>query len=167
MLEILRLVESYVFRRAICDVPTNSLNKTFQNLAGELDKRRYLENLKVVLLLKDSYRRFPRDEEFRTQFAVRDIYNLTNRAELLAQEAQEHDARKEPVDVESYTIEHIMPQTDNISLDWQAELGEHWRDVRDRYAPVSMDTGLRRSRHRRRGRRLPRPDAGICGGAVS
>src|SRR5690606_3276988 len=28
-LEIVRLVEAYVFRRAICAVPTNSLNKTF------------------------------------------------------------------------------------------------------------------------------------------
>src|SRR5699024_5373397 len=28
-LEILKLSESYVFRRAICEIPTNSLNKTF------------------------------------------------------------------------------------------------------------------------------------------
>ena len=29
LLGIIRLVESYVFRRAICAIPTNSLNKTF------------------------------------------------------------------------------------------------------------------------------------------
>lgn len=58
-IEALKLVESYVFRRAICGIPTNSLNKTFANLGREIDKDRYLESLKAAFLLKDSYRRFP------------------------------------------------------------------------------------------------------------
>src|SRR5205814_1192660 len=34
---ILKLVESYVFRRTICGIPTNALNKIFATLAREID----------------------------------------------------------------------------------------------------------------------------------
>lgn len=129
---LLRLVESYVFRRAICGIPTNSLNKTFQGLARELDKDRYFESFVAALLLKDSYRRFPRDEEFKTAFQVKDVYNLTARRNYLLRKLENH-GRKEPVDVESYTIEHVMPQNENLSPAWQAELGAEWREIQARY----------------------------------
>ena len=61
--DILRLVESYVFRRAICDIPTNSLNRTFaERLMLNFNKNNYLENLKEAFLklegMSDTYR-FP------------------------------------------------------------------------------------------------------------
>ena len=40
LIEIFSMVESYVFRRAICDIPSNSLNKTFANLTRENTKHR-------------------------------------------------------------------------------------------------------------------------------
>ena len=67
-LSILRMVESYVLRRAICGIPTNSLNKTFVTLLRDVDKTTYLENLKAKFLLMESYKKFPSDEEFRSQF---------------------------------------------------------------------------------------------------
>ena len=66
-LQIVRLVESYVFRRAICAIPTNSLNKTFAGLSRTLKKDRYLESVQAALPLLPSYRRFPKDEEFQHQ----------------------------------------------------------------------------------------------------
>jgi uncharacterized protein with ParB-like and HNH nuclease domain len=75
-LSTLRLVESYVFRRAICLIPTNSLNKTFANLTKEIDKDNYLESLKANFMLKAGYMRFPKDEEFKAQFLVVPLYNL-------------------------------------------------------------------------------------------
>jgi uncharacterized protein with ParB-like and HNH nuclease domain/predicted transport protein len=130
-LEALKLVESYVFRRAICGIPTNSLNKTFANLGKEIKKERYLESLKAVFLLKDSYRRFPLDEEFRREFVVKDVYNFRSRNYLL-RKLENYD-RKEMVNVESYTIEHILPQNENLSSAWQEELGTAWREVQERY----------------------------------
>ncbi|WP_239649532.1 hypothetical protein [Methylocucumis oryzae] len=41
--QIVRWVESYVFRRAICNIPTNSLNKIFAALSRSLKKDRYLD----------------------------------------------------------------------------------------------------------------------------
>ena len=54
-----RLIESYVFRRAVCAIPTNSMNKTFANFGKALKKDRYLESLQAHFLLLPSYRRFP------------------------------------------------------------------------------------------------------------
>lgn len=61
---ILELIEGYVFRRLICGIPTNSLNKTFASFGREIDEDSYLESVQAAFLLKDSYRRFPKDEEF-------------------------------------------------------------------------------------------------------
>ena len=50
---IMQLVESYVFRRAICQIPTASLNKTFANLIKEIDRDNYLDSIKAAFILKD------------------------------------------------------------------------------------------------------------------
>ncbi|MEI6296396.1 MAG: DUF262 and DUF1524 domain-containing protein [bacterium] len=129
--EILKMVESYVFRRSICGIPTNSLNKTFAILSREIDKQNYVDSVKVALLNKDSYQRFPDNEEFRREFVIKDIYNLRNRNYLL-RKLENHD-RKEIVSVESYTIEHILPQNENLSEAWQKELGDNWKLIQDQY----------------------------------
>lgn len=128
---ILRLVESYVFRRAICGVPTNSLNKTFANLSSEIDKDNYLESVRAVFLLKDSYKRFPNNEEFIRELVIKDVYNFRNRNYLLRK--LENYNRKEIVNIESYTIEHIMPQNPNLSSEWRQELGPNWEEVHKSY----------------------------------
>ncbi len=131
VLEIFRLVETYVFRRAIAGLPTNTLNKTFAALAREVDKGAYLESLQAALLLKESYMRMPTDEEFRSAFVVKDVYNFRNRNYLLRK--LENFERKEPVNVDSYTIEHVLPQNPDLSPEWQQELGPEWQTVQERY----------------------------------
>lgn len=130
-ISILKLVESYVFRRAICGVPTNSLNKTFATLSKEINKEKFLESIQTVFVLKDSYRRFPNNEEFMRELKVKDIYNFRNRNYLLRK--LENHKRKEIVDIESYTIEHIMPQNENLSSEWRKDLGENWEEVQKTY----------------------------------
>lgn len=130
-LAILRLVESYVFRRSICGIPTNSMNKTFATIKRELDKSRYRESVEAAFLAKDSYRRFPRDPEFVAAFVVRDVYNFRSRNYLLRK--LENEGRKEPITIEEYTIEHIMPQNENLSVAWRSELGPNWQQVHSTY----------------------------------
>src|SRR5690606_26549546 len=93
LLSIVRLVESYVFRRAICAIPTNSLNKTFAGLSRTLKKDRYLESVKAAFLLLPSYRRFPRDDEFQRDAKQRDLYNFRSRSYWLRR--LENHGRKE------------------------------------------------------------------------
>jgi uncharacterized protein with ParB-like and HNH nuclease domain/predicted transport protein len=128
---ILKLVESYVFRRAICGIPTNSLNKTFSTLSKEVNKNKYVESVQAIFTLKDSYKRFPDNEEFARELKVKDIYNFRNRNYILRK--LENENRKEIVDIESYTIEHIMPQNKNLSYEWRDQLGENWEDIQKTY----------------------------------
>jgi uncharacterized protein with ParB-like and HNH nuclease domain/predicted transport protein len=122
-----RLVEAYVFRRAVCAIPTNSLNKTFATFGRALKKDRYLESIQAHLLWLPSYRRFPSDEEFRRELTVRDLYNFRSRSYWLRR--LENHGRKEHVAVDMYTIEHILPQNENLSLQWQADLGPEWKSI--------------------------------------
>ena len=124
---ITRLVEAYVFRRAVCTIPTNSLNKTFATFGRSLHKDRYLESARAHLLLLPSYRRFPRDDEFKRELTGRDLYNFSRRSYWLRR--LENYDRNERVPVAQYTIEHILPQNENLSLDWQADLGPGWQRV--------------------------------------
>lgn len=130
-IELLKLIESYVFRRSICGVPTNSMNKTFAGLSKDINKTKYLESFKAVLIIKDSYRRFPKNEEFLNQFVIKDMYNFRNRNYLLKK--LENYNRKERVIVEEYTIEHIMPQNFNLPEEWKVELGEKYQEVQKTY----------------------------------
>ncbi|MCC5663822.1 DUF262 domain-containing protein [Nostoc sp. CHAB 5784] len=130
-ISILRLVESYVFRRTICGIPTNYMNKNFATLSREVDRENYLESLQIALSSKKSYKRFPDDEEFRRELLVKDIYNFRGRNYLLRK--LENYERKELVNVEEYSIEHIMPQNPNLCLEWQADLGEQWKEIRAKY----------------------------------
>ena len=122
-----RLVEAYVFRRAVCAIPTNSLNKTFATFGRALQKDRYLESVQAHLLTLPSYRRFPGGEEFKREFVVRDLYNFPRRSYWLRR--LENDGRKERVPVDEYTIEHILPQNENLSAKWRDELGPEWQRV--------------------------------------
>jgi len=76
----IRLVEAYVFRRAVCAIPTNSLNKTFATFGRSLRKDKYLESIQAHLLTLPSYRRFPGDEEFKRELSMRDLYNFPRRS---------------------------------------------------------------------------------------
>ena len=131
LLVILRLVESYVLRRLICGIPTNALNKVFVTLAKEIDKAHYLESVQAAFLAKARNGRFPRDEEFRAAFVVKDIYNLRIRKYLLSK--LENYGQKELVQVENCTIEHILPQNERLSAEWREELGPNWQEIQSRY----------------------------------
>ncbi len=127
LLASVRLIEAYVFRRAICAIPTNSMNKTFATFAKALKKDRYLESIQAHFLSLPSYRRFPSDEEFRRDFQTRDIYNFRSRSYWLRR--LENHGRKERVAVDEYTIEHILPQNENLSPKWREELGLEWQRI--------------------------------------
>lgn len=127
--QAIRLVEAYVFRRAICAIPTNSMNKTFATFNKALKKDRYLESIKAHFINLPSYRRFPRDEEFERDIQTRDLYNFRSRSYWLRR--FENFGRKERVSVDEYTIEHIMPQNEELSPAWQTELGPEWARVHE------------------------------------
>lgn len=130
-LSILRMVESYVFRRAICDIPTNSLRQTFATFMRQVKKDRYVESVKAVFLILPSYRRFPGDDEFIRQIQLRNLYKFNRRSYWLRR--FENYGRKERVPVQDYTIEHIMPQNEKLNAQWRDDLGEDWQRIHEQY----------------------------------
>ncbi|MDD6285084.1 MAG: DUF262 and DUF1524 domain-containing protein [Methanobacteriaceae archaeon] len=140
--EIIELIESYIIRRNICDIPTNSLNKTFATLHDnmnevfntvnvEINDEIYMDTFKTILILKDRYRRFPKDDEIIKELKYKDIYNLRTRNHILSK--LENYNHKEIIDIEKCTIEHIMPQNENLSQKWIDDLGDNWRDIQREY----------------------------------
>lgn len=126
-----RLIEAYVFRRGICAIPTNSMNKTFATFAKTLRKDRYLESLQAHFLTLPSYRRFPGDDEFRRDLHTRDLYNFRSRSYWLRR--LENHGRKERVPVDEYTIEHILPQNPDLPAAWRQALGTDWQRVQEQW----------------------------------
>lgn len=130
-IEILKLIESYIFRRSICEIPTNSLNKTFAEFSKHVDKSDYVNSVKAYFISLPSYRRFPKNDEFKRSFKSKDLYNFYSRSYWLKK--LENFERKEQISTEEYTIEHVMPQNENLSKDWQKELGDNWKDIQTKY----------------------------------
>ncbi len=128
---ILNLIQSYVFRRFICGIPTNSLNKTFATLYKSIDTESYFDSLKASFILMANYKRFPSDTEFIKELKEKDLYNIKNRNFWLRR--FENHERKERVQVDDYTVEHIMPQNSNLSREWKEMLGENWEEVHENY----------------------------------
>lgn len=142
LVEILKIVESYIMRRIICKAPTNALNKVFMNLSKEIKKipnykEHYVDIFKYVLINKKSSQRFPNDEEFKVKFLECDIYSWKSKNKVYLLEQLENYDNNEKVDIENLinektlSIEHIMPQT--LTPSWKVLLGERYNEIYEKY----------------------------------
>lgn len=138
--EIFLLTENYLFRRSICDLPTNALNKIFLMLHREIirfdgTETDYLEKFKYALLSKQERGRFPNNEEFAEAMGNRQIYlmNIKNKAYIFERlENYGIDEDKDiyrHLDEGTYSIEHIMPQ--HLTPQWVNELGDDYEDIHE------------------------------------
>ncbi len=138
--EVFLLTETYLFRRSICDLPTNALNKIFLMLHREIvrydgTEADYLEKLKYALLSKIEKGRFPSDDEFAEAIRTRQIYlmNIKNKAYILERfENYGIDEDKDiyrHLDEGTYSIEHIMPQ--HLTPQWVTSLGDDYEDIHE------------------------------------
>ncbi|OOP79520.1 hypothetical protein B0X28_03040, partial [Helicobacter pylori] len=93
---IIYLTESYICRRAVCGLGTNSLNKVFPSFTKKINKDQYLESIKAHFLsLEKTTGKFPKDSEFRDSFITIDFYKLKKNKYFL--ERLENFDTKEPV----------------------------------------------------------------------
>ena len=138
--EIFLTMENYLFRRTMCDLPTNALNKIFLMLHREIvrydgTEDNYVEKLKYALLSKKERARFPDDEEFKAAFAERPVYLMNSKNKIYILERFENFGTSEDKDVYrhcddgTYSIEHIMPQ--HLTPVWQKELGDDYEQIHE------------------------------------
>lgn len=132
--ELLEILESFLFRRIVCTVPTNRLTKIFGNMYSEIVRYRAVgvevRDALVYLLHRsdDATSKFPSDVEFLESLRTRNIYNMTPKYRTYLFDYLENGKSKDSRDIAnklrqgSLSIEHIMPQKLNNA--WHDHLGE-------------------------------------------
>ncbi len=126
--EAIELLESFVFRRSVCDMQTRSLGQIFASLAYRITESQPLLSLKVALYRQGKKRRFPTDAEFREALETRDIYDMRTCFYLLD---RLENFSKERIDTSLFTIEHVMPQNEDLRPEWRTMLGNDWQVVQE------------------------------------
>lgn len=126
--ECLTILESFLFRRAIVEVPTNSLNSIFPMLISKINKDDYAKSFRHFLLGLEDYRRFPKNVEFTEALKNRDVYNMTTVKYLLSK-LENYGRGKETLNIDECTIEHVLPQNEKMSKEWKAMLGDDYLEV--------------------------------------
>ncbi|OBX09387.1 hypothetical protein QV09_08190 [Gallibacterium salpingitidis] len=134
-IEILELVQSFVWRRFIVGAPTNGLNKIFMTCYEQIDLKNYLYSFQKFLLEKKGIQRFPRDKEVKESLKFKDVYNIKGKNRTYLLERLENFENKEPVIIENnpeITIEHIFPQ--NPDPQWKKDLSEEdYNELKETY----------------------------------
>ncbi|GAA7329282.1 hypothetical protein MLS101_10120 [Helicobacter pylori] len=123
------LIESYICRRAVCGLGTNSLNKVFPSFTRHIQKDEYFKSLKVHFGSLTEKQRFPDDDEFKKFFITIDFYKFKKRKYFF--ERLENFERNERVYTREYTTEHIMPQ--KFTEEWERDLGENFQEIHNKY----------------------------------
>ena len=126
--EAIELLESFVFRRSVCDMQTRSLGQIFASLAYHITEAQPLLSLKVALYRQGKKRRFPTDAEFREALETRDVYDMRTCFYLLD---RLENFSKERIDTSLFTIEHVMPQNEDLRPEWRAMLANDWQTVQE------------------------------------
>ncbi len=138
--DVFIITENYLFRRTICDLPTNALNKIFLLLHREIIRYEgndvdYVEKFKYAILSKKEKARFPDDDEFSAGFTDRQVYQMNSKNKIYILERLENYGTAEDKDVYGhcddgiYSIEHIMPQ--HLTPAWVKALGDDYEQIHE------------------------------------
>lgn len=141
-MSVLTCIETYIFRRLIAGIPTNSLNNIFLNLHKEALKIKQPETLysSVIIYIlqnRSGSGKFPNDEEFKQAFFTKNIYTMTSKNKQYIFDRLENGESIERANVISnmedkvWTVEHIMPQT--LSKEWKSALGDDCEGIHERW----------------------------------
>lgn len=122
LIQILKLIQSYVWRRFVVGLPPNSLNKIFMTLYSEVDTEEYYDSVAIALLKKRGSAKFPTNEDLKSALKDKDLYNTQPKNRNYLFEMLENYNSKELVDTNSdlLTIEHVFPK--NPNKDWNTDL---------------------------------------------
>ncbi|GAA9993334.1 DUF262 and DUF1524 domain-containing protein [Helicobacter pylori] len=126
------LIESYICRRAVCGLGTNSLNKVYPSFTKHIQKDEYFKSLKAHFGYLTNNQRFPNNDEFKDRLITIDFYNkFKKKTKCFLERLENFDDTKEPVNTQKCTIEHIMPQ--ELTEEWERDLGENFQEIHDKY----------------------------------
>ncbi|MFI3239839.1 MAG: DUF262 domain-containing protein [Bacteroidales bacterium] len=142
LIKVLLTIEVFLFRRLICGLPTNALNKIFASLHKDIIRRKdetnnYSDILVYILQSKTGSSALPNDEEFIQSFSTKNIYSMQSKNKVYLFERFENNDSKETNDIATLmnniqlSVEHIMPQT--LSDSWKISLGDRYKEIYDKW----------------------------------
>ncbi|MCQ9388537.1 DUF262 domain-containing protein [Brevibacterium sp. 50QC2O2] len=137
---VIDIIESYMFRRFACDIPTNGLNKVFATLYAELRRiqtpdSRFSDVLAYSLRRREGSGIFPDDQWFAEDFATHNLYKIRSERRQYMFECLENGDSNDVRDIAgrlaegTLSVEHIMPQT--LTEAWRAELGQDATEIHE------------------------------------
>ena len=129
--KVLQFILSYLLRRLVCGVPSNTLRGLFTYLYNRIfkvlsNKHKYYETINKFLFTVSSKDVVPSESEFERSLKTANIYGNPALCRFLLLDIENGDG-KEVLQAENLTIEHIMPQT--LNADWSyisTEEHEHY-----------------------------------------
>lgn len=127
LLRMLADLESYLFRRMVCSVSSNGLNKLVPSLIVRLDSAEDdLAETFAALLITETAKatRMPTDSEFRQALLGENLYRPAWRCKYLLAGLENYNHPKDPRSFSEYTIEHIMPQNAMAHAEWRNMLAD-------------------------------------------
>lgn len=148
--KVIDLVENYLARRIVCNMPGNALTQVFcalhkdvlksieeYNVANISIDNSYSDILAYHIMRRDGNYQLPRDAQFVEAIKMRDAYHMLKPFQIFLFERMENSVHGEYNDVatdmrkKDATIEHIMPQT--LNGEWKSMLGENYQELQDKY----------------------------------
>lgn len=148
--KVIDVVENYLARRIICNMPGNALTQVFCALHKDVLKSiveyqsagvpltcSYSDILAYHIMRRDGNYQLPRDVQFVTAIQTRDVYHMLKPYQIFLFERLENSVPGEYNDVaadmkkKDATIEHIMPQT--LNGEWKNMLGDNYEEIQEKY----------------------------------
>ncbi len=148
--KVIDVVENYMARRIVCNMPGNALTQVFCALHKDVLKSieeyksadipmayTYSDILAYHIMRRDGNYQLPRDGQFVEAIKMRDVYHMLKPFQIFLFERLENSVHGEYNDVaadmkkKDATIEHIMPQT--LNREWKAMLGDNYEEIQDKY----------------------------------
>jgi len=144
LVKIYEIVETYLTRRIICNIPTTGMNQLFAtlhkdiiNYLSEYPKEKYSDVLGYILVKKAGGLRMPKESEIKNAIKNNPIYQQRNHyinfiLSSIDDQSKESNLLKQmnSGDVQ-LSIEHIMPK--KLSESWIQLLGENHNLIYQQY----------------------------------
>jgi len=120
-IKTLRILHSFIIRRMVVNVPSNSLSGLFISICRTKPVTvSPSEWLSVYLAREDRNRRWPSDSEFLERWECAKLYG-SRVCQVILECLEESHEHHEIVRFDQASIEHIMPQI--LTPEWEAQLG--------------------------------------------
>lgn len=129
--EVLEIIQSFTWRRFICGVATNALNKIFMDLYKSIDENDFINSLYMTLVKKKASQRFPDNDEVIKELRYKDMYNIQPKNRTYFLERLENYGHRIQTTVDNnseVSIEHVFPQKPGNG--WREHLGIEFDEMK-------------------------------------